>query len=205
MPPVSPASMPTARAGYRDNAPPAPPALAPAAKKRIPWWRLLLRGLAMLMPVASGVAIIIGYMTNWHQTRPVVYPPTVPGEAQPLSAPFVIKNDSFLTFWDVTTDCHMDRLQWDSSDPTTLSEMNTTHPQPDLFLAPGGSVITHCALITDMRNIGPIRSANLKSARAQIVIRYKTLLIPREYQSGHFCWVPTPPSGRDFSRAVRAK
>ena len=81
----------------------------------------------------------------------------------------------------------------------TLSAMSSSHPQPGGTLNPGSSVTTDCLLITAIRNLNPqLRSADLVTARAQIMVRYKTLLFPREYQSGHFCWVSTPPSGHQW-------
>jgi len=114
----------------------------------------------------------------------------------------VIKNEgSLLAFHDVMTTCTFDKMEWNGTGigGTTLSQMSTDHPQPHGEVAPGRSVVVDCMVISAMRNWTKLHlTGDLLSMRAQIVVRYRTLMILRTFVSQHFCWTPTPPEGHQW-------
>jgi hypothetical protein len=160
----------------------------------------MLQPKLLLIEIPGAALMVAGLLAFWYQTRPTILPPSVSGDNEPLALPFTIKNESVLTFSDVTTRCLIDQMEWRTSDPTTLSAISDNHPQPGGNLGPGRSVRADCVIVMGMHNLSTlIRDANLIGARAQIVVNYKTWFLSREYESGHFCWVPTPPSGHQWA------
>lgn len=140
----------------------------------------------------------------WNGAVPSIAPPAVSGDMSSFAVPFTIENKGPLAFYDVTTVCAIDHMEWanfSSLDGVTLSSMSVSHPQPHGKLPPGRLAEVSCGAIEQMRNITKFHiSGDLVSMRAQFTVDYRALFFfKRKFISPHFCWMPTLPSGHQWS------
>ncbi len=156
-------------------------------------WRLFLRYKTIVLEILTLVGGSTGLVALWNQGVPSVYPPSNVSDQDPLLAPFVIKNETWLIpFEGVTTECLLDKLTWAEPyrpDGIYIPEFKTTHPQEGRRLPVGKSAVVDCALILRMEHFSRLDlTASLISARAQITMHYHYLMVPITYSSPHYCW-----------------
>lgn len=161
----------------------------------------IIRILTRFVGCIAFFSCVEGFRSEWNGSIPTVFPPPSSVEDNPLTASFIIQNpSSLLSLKNVTTSCVMDNFVWDSSSDTKISGLETSHPQAGGKIPPSKSATVDCTLIYGMNNFSKLHiSAKLFSMRARITVNYDTLFIPRKFESQHYCWVSSPPSGRGWA------
>jgi hypothetical protein len=79
--------------------------------------------------------------------------------------------------------------------------ISVSHPQGLGTLDVGKSAQVNCMVILAMKDWSNFHlTGDLDAVRVQIIATYKLIyLIPKTWESPHFCWAPTPPSGHQWS------
>ena len=145
----------------RSRTSPAPPP-PPAIKAHQWWWSALHPKLLLIeIPVAA-----LTFAALWIQSAPVVVSPGAESSWDPLVAPFVVENVSWLlSMDDVTTSCNLDHLVWRGPfrpDGVYLSALRDDMPQKQHRIEAGRTATAHCFTITAMQNFSVLHlTANL--------------------------------------------
>jgi hypothetical protein len=188
----------------RERRHPQPP---PPPRVRQRWWSPLLRPKLLVIEIPGATTAFLGLYALWVQAAPTIVPPNVSENAAALAAPFLIENRSSLfTFSDVTTMCIADEIKWIG--PPLFPSIAYPSPQHRVGqIAPGESKPVVCLVPISGHPLsepprpmpGPSVESVVDYARVHIEVSYSTLLVPRRFVSGHFCWAPTSPSGHQWS------
>jgi hypothetical protein len=163
----------------------------------------MLQPRMLLIEIPGAILVAAGFVGFWLGAIPEVAPPTVSGDMQPLAVPFVVTNkSSLLNFQHVQTTCRGDQAKWANASGMIMPDgLSVSHPQGLGTLEVGISAQVNCNLILSMRDWTKFHmTGDLDSIRIQIIATYRLLyLIPKTWESSHFCWAPTPPSGHQWS------
>jgi hypothetical protein len=162
------------------------------------WWRRALQPKALIVETLTLASSMLGLVVFWHQGVPSFYPPSNVSGQDPLLTPFVVKNETWLfPFERATTECSMDKLTWAGPyrpDGIYISDFKTAHPQEGRRLPVGKPATVDCALLLHVEHFSHLDlTATLISARAQITVHYRYLLVPRTDTSPHYCWSQKVP------------